>query len=316
MRRDYCWFNAQLHNHSEHSDGRYHIPEMIDHLAARGARVLALTDHNAASGNEEFLRCCAEKGIIGIRGNEISTYYGHVVGLGVEEYIDWRTIRPENPETIFEAIHDLGGLCGYAHPIRIGYPLVPGCSWLYHINDYSKIDYYEILNTGDYLRSRNDLVIEEWVNKLREGLLHLGATSALDYHGRPYHGHEYVTYLALPHEMPNPERAAFEAVRKQNMVICKNRLIELNLTCTDGNEYIPGERVPKGQVYLSVHAEDGVLPERPIYLTDDQNGQREIRPGEPFEADRFVLLRLYDGVADFEHLVAISNPFHITGRRY
>lgn len=194
MRQDYKWYNAQLHNHTHHSDGKHSVEETVDLLAARGAQVLALTDHNAASGNAAFLEYCAKRGIIGIRGNEISTYYGHVVGLGVEDYVDWRYMRPDDRESIFKAIHDRGGLCGYAHPICIGYPLVPGCSWLFTIHDYSQIDYYEILNTGDYLRSRNDMVIEEWIGKLREGFLHLGATSALDYHGRPYHGHEYVTY--------------------------------------------------------------------------------------------------------------------------
>ncbi|MBR2570538.1 MAG: CehA/McbA family metallohydrolase [Clostridia bacterium] len=315
MKQDYEWYNAQLHNHTCHSDGRASVAKTIDLLRERGAQVLALTDHNAASGNEEFLKCCAERGVIGIRGNEISTYFGHVVGLGLEEYVDWRYMRPDDPESIFDLIHERGGLCGYAHPIRIGYPLVPGCSWLFRIHDYSRIDYYEILNTGDYLRSRNDMVIEEWIGKLREGLLHLGAVSALDYHGRPWHGHEYVTWLALPHRMENPEKSAMEAIRRQNMIVCKDRLIELNLVGSDGKEYIPGERVPDGPVRLRVRAEGDALPARPVYHADDADSRREIRPDVPFEAKGFAVVRLFDGQADFDHLVAITNPFHFGGRR-
>lgn len=310
MRQDIRWYNAQLHNHTTHSDGKFRVPEMIDRLAERGAEVLALTDHNAASGNEEFLRHCAEKGLIGIRGNEVSTYYGHVVGLGVEDYVDWRYFRPEEPEAIFREIHARGGLCGYAHPIRIGYPLVPGCNWMFHINDYTQIDYYEILNTGDYLRSRNDLVIEEWVTRLREGLTWMGAVSGLDYHGRPWHGHEYVTYLALPREMEDGEKAAFEAVRRQRMIVCKDALVAMELEDGSGGAAIPGEEISPFGARLRVCAEPGVLPERPVWLLDDQAGQRPVVPGEPFDFDTFAVIRLYDGTADFDHLVAISNPFH------
>lgn len=311
MRRNIQWYNAQLHNHTRHSDGKDTVGEMIDKLSARGAQVIALTDHNTAAGNGEFLGLCAQKNVIGIRGNEISTYYGHVVGLGLEEYVDWRYFRPENPEEIFRLIHEKGGLCGYAHPIRIGYPLVPGCSWLFHINDYREIDYYEILNTGDYLRSRNDMVIEEWIGKLREGFLHLGAISGLDYHARPYHGHEYVTYLALPRQMEDPEKQAVEAIRHQHVMICKNERIELNLLDAQGEEYVPGENMPGACVRLMVRAREGILPADPVYLADDQCGQQRIKPGEPFNAQRFIVLRLYDGEVDFEHLVAISNPYHL-----
>lgn len=309
------WYNAQLHNHSTNSDGKDSVPEMVEKLSARGAQMLALTDHNTAAGNEEFLRVCKEKGVIGIRGNEVSTYFGHVVGLMLEEYVDWRYYVPSNPEAIFDDLHARGALCGYAHPIRIGYPLVPSCCWLYEIHDYSKIDYYEILNTGDYSRSRNDMIIEEWIGKLREGFLHLGATSGLDYHARPYHGHEYVTYVGLyDGGGDDPERAAVDAIRGQRMIVCKDKLIEFTLEDEAGNVYVPGDTVPCGPVRLKIApSESAAFPARPVVVVDDQNGSRTFHTAEGIymQPDTFAVVRLYDGSFDFDHLIAVTNPFHM-----
>lgn len=313
MKDRILWANAQLHNHSPHSDGRAPLDQMIDLLAGRGAKLLALTDHNTASGNHEFLRLCKEKGVIGIRGNEISTFYGHVVGLGVDTYVDWRGYRPDDPEAIFDEIHALGGLCGYAHPIRIGYPIVPSCSWLFKIHDYSKIDYFEILNTGDYLRSRNDLVIGYWLNKLREGFLHLGAVSGLDYHARPFHGHEYVTYVGLRKGMADGEKEALAAIKAQRMIVCKDKLISITLEDEAGDQYLPGETVPPTALRVRLCPADGMNMPCPLVMTvDDQGGRRVIKnagDGVPVRPERFAVISLYDGEESFDRLIALSNPF-------
>lgn len=313
MAEKIVWYNAQLHNHSTNSDGKDSVPQMIDKLSARGARLLALTDHNTAAGNAEFLRCCREKGVVGIRGNEVSTFYGHVVGLGVEDYVDWCHYSPENPEAIFDDIHARGGLCGYAHPIRIGYPLVPSCSWLYTIRDYSKIDYFEILNTGDYLRSRNDMVIDYWLRKLREGFLHLGAVSGLDYHARPYHGHEYVTYVALDVCQADLEREAMRAIQGQRMIVCKDAFIDFSFVDENGRAYMPGDHLPGGALRLQVSpSAEAKFANEPIVVIDDQRGTLVFEgfDGIVVDPDTFAVARLYDGSFDFDHLVAVTNPFH------
>lgn len=311
MENNYRWYNSQLHNHSRHSDGKDTVPDMISKLIERGAEILALTDHNTASGNKEFLEECKKRGIIGIRGNEISSYYGHVVGLEVEDYIDWRYFYTDNPEAIFDEIHKRGGLCGYAHPIRIGYPLVPGCSWLFKIKDYSKIDYYEILNTGDYIRSRNDMVIDYWIRKLREGFLHLGATSGLDFHSRPYHGHEYVTYIALDPNSKDKEKAAIDAIKNQNMIICKDEFINIWLEDDRGEKNIPGNRI-NNKVILHVEIPKSYGNHRFIIVVNDQNTENVYGYSDriTMEPEIFAVIRVYSDVYDFDHLLAVSNPFH------
>lgn len=311
MANNIKWYNSQLHNHSRHSDGKDTIPDMITKLTDRGAEVLALTDHNTAAGNTEFLQVCKERGLIGIRGNEVSTYYGHVVGLEVEDYIDWRYFYTNNPEEIFDEIHKRGGLCGYAHPIRIGYPLVPGCSWLFTINDYSKIDYFEILNTGDYIRSRNDMVIDYWIKKLREGYLHLGATSGLDFHSRPYHGHEYVTYLALDPNSIDKEKAAVESIKNQHMIVCKDGLINIWAEDSFGNSYIPGDAIHDNKVTMHIDIPESYGDDDFIIVVNNQNNET-IHNSRliSINTDVFAVIRVYSKKYDFDHLLAVSNPFH------
>lgn len=307
------WLNAQLHNHTVHSDGKDTVEQMVDKLSARGAQILAITDHNAVSGIPAFLKRCKEKNIIGIRGNEISSYYGHIAALGLEEYIDWRYYQIDNPEQVFDDIHKRNALCGYAHPIRIGYPIVPSCAWMYAISDYSKIDYFEILNTGDWSRSRNDMVIEDWLKRLREGFLHLGAISALDYHARPFHGHEYVTYLGLDLSASDLEKEAMTAIKRQRIIVCKDQFIDIYALDSNGNRYIPGDCIPNEKVALHIEIPREYDAQRYIVTLDDQIGKKIIDDFsgilEIDDFSEFLVVSVYRDTADFFNLLAISNPF-------
>jgi len=76
-----------LHSHSTVSDGTLTPSELVEHAAARGVRVLALTDHDDVAGLEEAASTAARHGITLVNGVEISvTWHGrtvHVVGLKI-----------------------------------------------------------------------------------------------------------------------------------------------------------------------------------------------------------------------------------------
>lgn len=84
--------NIDLHCHSTVSDGLLTPRQLVQHAAARGVEVLALTDHDEVSGLDEARQEAAQHGIELISGVEISvTWRGqtiHIVGLG---------INPEHP---------------------------------------------------------------------------------------------------------------------------------------------------------------------------------------------------------------------------
>lgn len=81
-----------LHCHSNVSDGTLTPAELVERAAARGVKVLALTDHDDVDGLAEAARAAAALGIEFINGVEISVTWRkhtvHIVGLRID---------PQNP---------------------------------------------------------------------------------------------------------------------------------------------------------------------------------------------------------------------------
>ena len=78
---------ADLHLHSDHSDGRLSPGDLVAFAAARTVRHLALTDHDTVSGLEAAAAACAAHGLRFTPGVEVTaTWRGqslHVIGLGL-----------------------------------------------------------------------------------------------------------------------------------------------------------------------------------------------------------------------------------------
>lgn len=77
-----------LHCHSNISDGTLAPAELVARAAARGVKVLALTDHDDIGGLVEARTAAAEHGMSFINGVEISVSWRshtlHIVGLGID----------------------------------------------------------------------------------------------------------------------------------------------------------------------------------------------------------------------------------------
>jgi predicted metal-dependent phosphoesterase TrpH len=87
--------NIDLHCHSTASDGLLTPTQLLEHAAAQGVAVLALTDHDNVTGLDEARRTAVEKNIAFINGVEISVNWRshslHIVGLGID---------PEHPQLV------------------------------------------------------------------------------------------------------------------------------------------------------------------------------------------------------------------------
>ncbi len=85
--------NIDLHCHSTVSDGLLTPTQLVEHAAARGVDILALTDHDDVGGLAEARAMAAERNITLINGVEISVDWRgqtlHIVGLGID---------PEHPD--------------------------------------------------------------------------------------------------------------------------------------------------------------------------------------------------------------------------
>lgn len=76
-----------LHTHSTASDGSFSPSQLVEHAAERGITVLALTDHDSVSGNEEGSVAAKKAGIRFIPGIELDIHWKpgecHLLGLNV-----------------------------------------------------------------------------------------------------------------------------------------------------------------------------------------------------------------------------------------
>ncbi len=113
---------VELHSHTTHSRGTQ-VPveglntpeEMVRHAKSIGLGAIAITDHNKIEGALEAKKYARKYGVVVIPGEEVSTYSGHMLALGVEELIQpGMTVE----ETI-DKIHDLGGITIGDHPFDI-----------------------------------------------------------------------------------------------------------------------------------------------------------------------------------------------------
>ena len=76
-----------LHTHSTASDGTFTPTRLAEMAREKNVAAAALTDHDTVDGVQEFLTACAENGVEGIAGVEMSAKYRkemHIVGLFVD----------------------------------------------------------------------------------------------------------------------------------------------------------------------------------------------------------------------------------------
>jgi len=77
--------HADLHLHSNASDGTLAPADLVAHAARHGVQMLALTDHDTTDGCAAAATACAELGVKFVAGCELSTTWRgqavHVIGL-------------------------------------------------------------------------------------------------------------------------------------------------------------------------------------------------------------------------------------------
>lgn len=103
---------ADLHLHSNHSDGTESPAEVVRQAHAHGVRTLALTDHDRSTGWQEAGEAAAALGVTFIPGMELSAKH------------EWRSVHvlgylfdPENPALLAETERIRGDRIGRAERI-------------------------------------------------------------------------------------------------------------------------------------------------------------------------------------------------------
>ncbi|MFC6452494.1 CehA/McbA family metallohydrolase [Paenibacillus vulneris] len=178
------WVACELHTHTYHSDGRHTLRELALSAAALKLDWIALTDHNTTSGLLHKEEAEHESGISIENGLEWTTFYGHMLVLGLPSgsYADWRMLGVNDLAQGLREVKALGALAGLAHPYRVGSPMCTGCYWEYEIEDWSDIDFIEVWSgTFPAVKTSNQRAFALWTEALNRGY-RIAATCGRDWH--------------------------------------------------------------------------------------------------------------------------------------
>ncbi|HKS99740.1 MAG TPA: CehA/McbA family metallohydrolase, partial [Rugosimonospora sp.] len=106
----YRWLAGDLHAHTEHSDGVLTVPALARLAAAQGLDFLAVTEHNTVSHHPLL---GAERGVLLLPGQELTTGRGHANAFGDIGWVDFRAPAADWLSTVEER----GGLLSVNHPL-------------------------------------------------------------------------------------------------------------------------------------------------------------------------------------------------------
>lgn len=315
------WIRSELHNHSTHSDGTQTPQELVNVFKPQNVKILALTDHNSVTGQYEFIEECKKHNIIPVVGNEVTTFWGHVLGLGVHEFIDWRKYNPLNPDKICDDIKILGGIAGLAHPFRLGYPISPGCNWMFKVKDFTCFDYLEIMNTSSPKRCLNNVAIDFWLELMRKGVF-LSGIAGKDWHGRPNDISDFATYLGFEKQEEELVLAdILKAIKKHHAIITRIGEIRISLnslheTATLG-ETLKTDNLP---ITLKIEFETTEIVGKNLVISlDDANGlYSQINvTGEKsllisdLSPSKYVVIQIFENSNKHDNVLALSNPIFL-----
>jgi hypothetical protein len=204
----------------------------------------------------------AEPGVPVIPGIEWTTYYGHMVVLGADEYIDWRFARPETIDEYTQAVKKVRGVVGIAHPFEFGSPLCTGCHWDFKVQNWDAIDYIEVWsNPFPHSKLKNHLAFNWWTTLLNQGY-HVAAAAGWDWHGPEKEAPlPPATWLGL-RDGRIDTAGVRDALEGGRTLVTLGPFAELCLTGEDGHRYGLGETLRAGNYRLN--------------LTVDENRRRKV----------------------------------------
>jgi len=327
------WIPCELHTHTVNSDGELTLTELAKKARDMGFSCIALTDHNTISGHWERDKAQAESGIDIVRGLEWTTFYGHMVAMGIDKYVDWREIGPKDIDRGIANIHQAGGLAGVAHPFCMGSPMCTGCYWSYEIKDWSKVDYIEVWSEPfPSIEAKNIRAFRLWTDLLNQGY-RLTAVSGRDWHGGDCGSDPVsVTYLGIEEDAEDMEKAVKEAIAGGRASLTMGPLLLMQAELEkDSSLYALGDivyikcRNQKAKVTVnidySVRKDKWSLDDADMSIALFGNvgklcegkisrERSEISFEVPLENLKWVRAELYGRMKNIDTMIAFTNPIY------
>lgn len=237
---------TELHCHTVHSDGGFEPKQLQQAAVEDHLSLIAVTDHNTFSALEEIDESICPV----VPGIEWTTYFGHMLVLGANSFVDWRDATPQNIDEKIKEVKAAGGIVGMAHPYQLGSPMCTGGRWQFNVRNYRNIDYIEIWHDAFSPENyENDRALNLWTSLLDEGY-HIAATYGRDWH-RPSdpNKHYGCTYLHFDNGLATPQ-GAVKAIRLGKTVVSTGAKFIFRVHRM-GKTYGLGSTIPKGTVTFS-----------------------------------------------------------------
>ncbi len=306
---------AELHNHSTESDGSMTVEELLEWAENNQYDVMALTDHNTCSGHGKAHRVIQENNLSVslLEGVEVTTFYGHILALGLRKMVDFTGLNPMAPENFLQELRREGAAAiGIAHPFCLGRPVMAGCRFDMKIHDWNTLDYIEVFNTSAgtgteaELSMGNEKALQLWEEKALEGYS-LAAVTGKDIHKKPGEWPVMVTYVQLDNpDIKDPAQAVLGAILEQRTIVTKGPLFYaqaakgiLTIQYDNTSSYL--EWNTKWETTHPLLLIQDNLGNCLKYEVDLKEEKQEFKIA--CEADR-VVLRMYDGNIKFSSLLA------------
>ncbi len=164
---------ADLHIHTEHSDGSASVVDVLENALERGLDTVAITDHNTIDGAVAAQALARRMGLPlqVVVGEEVTSSEGHVIGLFLRE-----RIRPLlSARATIEEIHRQGGLAVAPHPFSLWLRLFR-CGGVGGKIEHLQFDAVETVN-GSIMEGPANWYAGKY-NRMRTHLAELGGSDA------------------------------------------------------------------------------------------------------------------------------------------
>lgn len=331
------WVPCELHTHTVHSDAKHTLYELAEGAKKLGIECIALTDHNTISGHMEIEGVTKNTGVRIVKGMEWTTFFGHMLTMGIDRYDDWRDIGIHQVHKGSAKVHKNGGITGVAHPYRPGSPMCTGCYWQFEITDWNDMDYIEVWSgTSPSNKSFNIRAFDLWTGLLNKGIKITGVS------GRDWHSSgnisEFIAVTYLYMDMDDTrglDNAAKKALIDGNTCVSIGPFMNFNILLEDsGALFIPGNEIrmtglePKVKVliellhnateekcgfhvdnlYLVIDGCGGEIAKMPVvYGTNELNINIS-------RSQKWIRAELYSDISGLSTIVAFTNPIYINGQ--
>lgn len=296
------WLKGDFHCHSVHSDARWTTLELAQAAQAEGLDFVALTDHNTRSGTAELQ--AQAPGLVVLQGEELTTYYGHALVLGLGRMTDWTGLRPHSGVgQLATQVAQAGGVLVVAHPLAVGDPVCTGCTWTYFDYRPEQASHFEVWNSQWSGRSNNESALGLWYHFLAQGR-RIVAAAGTDAHGMSYHPEHGFTFVRAERD----PKSILSALKAGRSYLSRGLRLGLRLWSAQGEVHIGDTLTPQP---LEAHLQAAELA-APLELISVVDGQRTTRrwSGEPLKFEvrpsswwNLELRRAQDGMLEL-----LTNP--------